>query len=46
MQKQLQDYIAWVNTYLKRRPGVRLICDLRSFSDGVTLVQLAEIVSK
>ena len=25
---------------------MRLICDLRSLSDGVTLVQLAEIVGK
>ena len=46
LQKQLQDYVTWVNTYLKRRPGVKLICDLRSFSDGITLVHLAEIVGE
>lgn len=46
-KKQLQDYTAWVNNYLKRRPGVQLVTDLRaSLQDGTTFVLLVEILRK
>ena len=44
-KQQLQDYTAWVNNYLRRKPGVSLVNDLRwSLGDGVTFVHLVEIV--
>lgn len=44
MKKQVQDYIAWVNNYLKKRPHASLITDLRSgMQDGITLINLVEI---
>ena len=43
-QKQVQDYIAWVNNYLRKRPRANLITDLRSgMQDGITLINLVEI---
>jgi len=46
-KKQLQDYTAWVNNYLKRKPGTPLVTDLRSnLQDGLTFVNLVEIVGK
>ena len=46
-QKQLQDYQAWVNNYLKRRPGVQPIVDMRTgLQDGIALVNLVEIVGE
>ena len=46
-QKQLQDYTAWVNNYLKRKPGTPLVTDLRAnLQDGLTFVNLVEIVGK
>ncbi|KAL5019595.1 hypothetical protein ScPMuIL_002487 [Solemya velum] len=45
-RKQLQAYIAWVNSQLKKKPGVRLVEDLRhDLRDGVALVQLVDIVA-
>lgn len=38
--------MAWVNSHLKKRTGSSLIYDLRSLQDGVTLVSLAEVLSK
>jgi hypothetical protein len=44
-RQQLQDYTAWVNNYLKRKPGTPLVTDLRwSLGDGVIFVHLVEIV--
>ena len=46
-QKQLQDYTAWVNNYLRRRPGAPLVSDLRwSLGNGITFVHLVEIVGE
>ncbi|CAI8034356.1 Dixin [Geodia barretti] len=46
-RQQLQDYTAWVNNYLKRKPGTPLVTDLRwSLGDGVIFVHLVEIVAK
>eukprot|EP00731_Ephydatia_muelleri_P017803 Em0010g901a len=46
-KKQLQDYTAWVNNYLKRRPGAQLVTDLKaSLQDGTTFVLLVEILGK
>ncbi|XP_022099234.1 dixin-like isoform X3 [Acanthaster planci] len=44
--QQLQAYVAWVNSQLKKRPGCRIVEDLRrDMQDGVPLVHLVEIVS-
>ncbi|XP_019853697.1 PREDICTED: dixin-like [Amphimedon queenslandica] len=45
-KKQVQDYIAWVNNYLRKRPRANLITDLRSgMQDGITLINLVEIAA-
>ncbi|XP_041470841.1 dixin-like isoform X4 [Lytechinus variegatus] len=45
-QQQLQAYVAWVNSQLKKRAGCRMVEDLRrDMQDGVALVHLVEIVS-
>lgn len=47
LQQQLAAYISWVNSQLKRKPGLQPIGDLRhDLQDGVVLVQLIEIVGK
>ena len=47
MKKQLHDYTAWVNNYLKRRPGAQLVTDLKaSLQDGTTFVLLVEILGE
>ncbi|XP_072165795.1 dixin-like isoform X3 [Diadema setosum] len=44
--QQLQAYVAWVNSQLKKRPGCQMVEDLRrDMQDGVALVHLVEIVS-
>ncbi|XP_077985605.1 dixin-like isoform X2 [Glandiceps talaboti] len=44
--QQLKAYVAWVNSQLKKRPGCRLVEDLRrDMQDGVSLIHLVEIVS-
>ncbi|XP_023932971.1 dixin-like isoform X2 [Lingula anatina] len=44
--QQLQAYIAWVNSQLKKKPNTRIVEDLRrDMVDGVALVQLVEIVA-
>lgn len=47
LQQQLAAYVSWVNSQLKRKPGLKLIADLRhDLQDGVVLTQLIEIVGK
>ena len=47
LQQQLAAYVSWVNSQLKRKPGLKLIKDLRhDLQDGVVLTQLIEIVGK
>ncbi|PIK48586.1 putative dixin [Apostichopus japonicus] len=44
--QQLQAYVAWVNSQLKKKPGCHMVEDLRrDMQDGVALVHLLEIVS-
>lgn len=44
-QQQLQAYVAWVNSQLKKKPGCHMVEDLRrDMQDGVALVHLVEIV--
>nr|XP_057942941.1 dixin-like isoform X1 [Doryrhamphus excisus] len=45
-EHQLTTYTSWVNSQLKRKPGLRPITDLRrDLQDGVVLIQLIEIVA-
>ncbi|XP_039258101.2 dixin-like [Styela clava] len=45
-QKQIETYIAWVNSQLKKRAGNKPVTDLKTdFRDGVVLVTLVEIIS-
>nr|XP_020488926.1 dixin-like isoform X1 [Labrus bergylta] len=45
-EQQLAAYVSWVNSQLKRKPGLKLITDLRGdLQDGVVLTQLIEIVA-
>ncbi|XP_017659152.1 PREDICTED: dixin-like, partial [Lepidothrix coronata] len=45
-QQQLQAYVAWVNSQLKKKPTVKPVQDLRQdLRDGVTLALLIEIVA-
>lgn len=45
-EQQLAAYVSWVNSQLKRKPGLQPIGDLRhDLQDGVVLVQLIEIVA-
>lgn len=46
IQRQVEEYVAWVNSHLKKRPGSPLIYDLRSLQDGVILVNLVEVLSE
>ncbi|XP_076457841.1 dixin-like [Babylonia areolata] len=46
-QQQLGAYVAWVNSQLKKKPGVHLIEDLRNdMRDGVVFADIIEIVAK
>jgi hypothetical protein len=46
-KRQLEDYTAWVNNYLRRRPGTPVVSDLRwSLGDGVTFIHLVEILAR
>ncbi|XP_068187068.1 dixin-A isoform X3 [Antennarius striatus] len=46
LNEQLAAYVSWVNSQLKRRPGLKPITDLRQdLQDGVVLTQLIEIVA-
>ncbi|XP_069081098.1 dixin isoform X6 [Pleurodeles waltl] len=45
-EQQLQAYVAWVNSQLKKKPDVKPIHDLRQdLRDGVVLAHLIEIVA-
>ncbi|XP_070991308.1 dixin [Oncorhynchus clarkii lewisi] len=45
-EQQLSTYVLWVNSQLKRRPGLKHITDLRvDLQDGVVLSHLVEIVA-
>ncbi|XP_055792930.1 dixin-like isoform X2 [Salvelinus fontinalis] len=45
-EQQLSTYVVWVNSQLKRRPGLKPITDLRvDLQDGVVLSHLVEIVA-
>ncbi|XP_029428250.1 dixin isoform X2 [Rhinatrema bivittatum] len=45
-EQQLQTYVAWVNSQLKKKPGARPVQDLRQdLHDGVVLAHLVEIVA-
>ncbi|MBN3319583.1 DIXC1 protein, partial [Atractosteus spatula] len=46
VQQQLQAYVSWVNSQLKRKPGLQPVQDLRrDLRDGVVLAHLIEIVA-
>nr|XP_014345377.1 PREDICTED: dixin [Latimeria chalumnae] len=46
VSQQLQAYVAWVNSQTRKKPGVRLVQDLRlDLRDGVILSHLIEIVA-
>jgi hypothetical protein len=43
----VQNYISWVNSHLKKRPGVKLVDNLVvDMSDGVLLIHLIEVLCK
>ncbi|XP_037543344.1 dixin [Nematolebias whitei] len=45
-EQQLAAYVSWVNSQLRRKPGLKPITDLRQdLQDGVVLVQLIEVVA-
>ena len=47
LQKQMQDYVVWVNSYLRNKPSCPQITDLKAgMQDGVTLVSLVEVAGK
>ncbi|XP_065056021.1 dixin-like isoform X1 [Rhopilema esculentum] len=44
-ERQMQAYIQWVNSQLRKRPGSRAVKDLQhDMKDGVALLQLIEVV--
>ena len=44
---QRQNYITWINSHLKKRPGVKLVENLESdLSNGVCLIHLIEVICK
>jgi len=46
-QQQLQAYVAWVNSQLKKQPTIKPVRDLRQdLRDGVILALLIEIVGQ
>eukprot|EP00118_Oscarella_pearsei_P006472 m.29232 g.29232 ORF g.29232 m.29232 type:complete len:783 (+) comp31151_c0_seq2:745-3093(+) len=45
-EQQHQAYVSWVNSHLRKKPGCRLVEDLkRDMTDGITLISLVEILS-
>ena len=46
-QQQMQAYINWVNSQLRKRPGSRYVDDLQNdLRDGVAFLQLIEVVGE
>lgn len=44
---QVQNYITWINSHLKKRPGVKLVENLHSdITNGVPLIHLIEVICK
>lgn len=44
---QIQNYITWINSHLKKRPGVKLVENLHSdLTNGVSLIHLIEVICK
>jgi hypothetical protein len=44
---QRQNYITWINSHLKKRPGVKLVENLESdLSNGVCLIHLIEVICR
>ena len=44
---QIQNYITWINSHLKKRPGVKLVENLHSdLANGVSLIHLIEVICK
>ena len=42
---QVQNYITWINSHLKKRPGVKLVENLHSdITNGVPLIHLIEVI--
>jgi hypothetical protein len=44
--RQIEEYVTWINSHLKKKPGTPPISDLKSLLDGTTLVNLVEILSQ
>ncbi|XP_072342680.1 dixin isoform X2 [Scyliorhinus torazame] len=45
-EQQLQSYVVWINSQLKKKPGLKPVQDLREdLRDGVVLIHLVEIVA-
>lgn len=43
---QVQNYITWINSHLKKRPGVKLVENLHiDITNGVPLIHLIEVIS-
>lgn len=43
---QLQAYMAWINSQLKKKPGARLVEDLRNDTrDGVAFIELISVIA-
>ena len=46
IKAQLNNYKHWINTHLKKRPGVKLVENLQTdVSSGVPLIHLIEVIS-
>jgi hypothetical protein len=44
---QIQNYVTWINSHLKKRPGVKLVENLQTdVSNGVSLIHLIEVICK
>lgn len=44
---QIQNYITWINSHLKKRPGCKLVENLHAdLSNGVSLIHLIEVICK
>jgi len=46
-QRQLDAYMLWINSQLKKKPGARLVEDLRNDTkDGVAFINLISVIGK